>query len=102
MNQINIEKYSEEIVKSKPTERVVKLIDAIRENMLVKNKKVSYPASVLNEQTGKLPVIIRKAMAERAKLSNAPAGIWDGQIFAGCFTLREEKLVNTYDLPEFA
>ena len=44
MNQINIEKYSEEIVKSKPTERVVKLIDAIRENMLVKNKKVSYPA----------------------------------------------------------
>ena len=102
MNQINIEKYSEEIVKSKPTERVVKLIDAIRENMLVKNKKVSYPASVLNGQTGKLPVIIRKAMAERAKLSNAPAGIWEGQIFAGCFTLREEKLVNTYALPEFA
>ena len=41
-------------------------------------------------------------MAERAKLSCAPVGIWDKQVFAGCFTLREERIVNTYALPEFA
>ena len=89
MKTFDIEQYSRRIVESKPSQRVSWLIDATRENMLVKNEKAPDPPSVLNEKTGKLPVIIRKAMAERAKLSCAPVGIWDKQVFAGCFTLRE-------------
>lgn len=99
---IDIEKYAEQIVVSVPSERVSFLIDEIRDNMLSVNHKTGSMEPILNEETGKLPVIIRKAMAEKRKLECAPCGIWEGQIFAGCFTLRDEKLVNTYDLPEFA
>lgn len=99
---VNVEQYAEKIVESTPSERVAYLIEQVRDNMTVKNQKTGGMEPVLNEETGKLPVIIRKAMAEKRKLECAPCGIWDQQIFAGCFTLREEKLVNTYDLPEFA
>ena len=92
MKTFDIEKYSEGIVESRPTQRVSWLIEETRKNMLVKNEKAPVPSSILNEQTGTLPVIVRKAMAEREKLSSAPAGIWDRQVFAGCFTLREEKI----------
>ena len=67
MKTFDIEQYSRRIVESKPSQRVSWLIDATRENMLVKNEKAPDPPSVLIEKTGKLPVIIRKAMAERAK-----------------------------------
>lgn len=99
---IDIEKYAEQIVVSVPSRRVAFLIDEIRDNMLSVNKKTGGMEPVLNEETGRLPVIIRKAMAEKRKLECAPCGIWEEQIFAGCFTLRNEKLVNTYELPEFA
>lgn len=102
MKDFNIEKYAEEIVNSVPSGRVSWMIEEVRQNMLVRNEKASVAPTILNEQTKKLPVIVRKAMAEREKLAGAPVGIWDGQIFAGCFTLRPERLVNTYDLPEFA
>ncbi len=102
MIPFDIEQYSKDIVESRPTERVSWLIEETRKNMLVSNKKAPSPPSVLNSETGKLPVIIRKAMAEREKLSFVPVGIWDRQVFAGCFTLREEQTVNTYALPEFA
>lgn len=102
MKTFDIECYSREIVESSPTERVSWLIEETRKNMLVKNTKAPDPPSVLNDKTGKLPVIIRKAMAERAKLAFVPVGIWDKQVYAGCFTLREERIVNTYALPEFA
>lgn len=96
------EEYSKKAVTSEAGERVKFLIEAVRDNMLAQNEKFSEVGSVLDENTGKLPVIIRKAMAERQKLSVAPTGIWEKQIFAGCFTLQEERIVNTYDLPEFA
>lgn len=99
---IDIERYAKKIIDSAPTERVSFLIREVRENMLSQNEKTGAMESVLNEETGKRSVIIRKAMAEKKKLSMAPCGIWEGQMFAGCFTLRQEKLVNTYDLPEFA
>ena len=99
---VDMEKYSREITDSEPSERVQFLIDAVRDNMTSKNKPIRGFEPVLNEETGKLPVIIRKAMSERKKLASVPCGIWEKQIFAGCFTLREEKIVNTYDLPEFA
>ncbi len=102
MNNFNLAAYAEKIVESTASERVKTLMEDVRSNMLIKNTKVGEMGSVLNEETGRLPVIIRKAMAERQKLSLAPAGIWEKQIFAGCFTLKEEKLVNTYTLPEFA
>lgn len=102
MNHAKIAEYAQTIVESTASGRVTYLINAVRDNMLTKNTKFQDMGSVLNEETGKLPVIIRKAMAERQKLSLVPAGIWDKQIFAGCFTLREERVVNAYDLPEFA
>ncbi|MFR6327707.1 MAG: hypothetical protein ACLUOI_02000 [Eisenbergiella sp.] len=92
MKTFDIEQYSRRIVESKPSQRVSWLIDATRENMLVKNEKAPDPPSVLNEKTGKLPVIIRKAMAERAKLSYAPVGIWDKQVFAGCLRCVRKEL----------
>lgn len=101
-NMVDAENYAKEIVKSAPSERVTYLIEQVRDNMTVKNQKTGSMEPVLNEETGKLPVIIRKAMAEKRKLECAPCGIWEQQMFAGCFTLREEKLVNTYELPEFA
>ncbi len=102
MNQEKIAEYAQTIVESKASDRVVWLINAVRDNMLSKNTRFQDMGSVLNEETCRLPVIIRKAMAERQKLSRVPVGIWDRQIFAGCFTLRDEKIVNAYDLPEFA
>lgn len=99
---IDIENYANEIVNSEPSDRVTYLIQAVRDNMLSKNKKTESMEPVLNKETGKLPVIIRKAMAEKRKLEKAPCGIWEQQMFAGCFTLREEQIVNTYELPEFA
>lgn len=96
------EQYSREIVESVPSERVAFLIEEVRDNMTSKNRKTGGMEPVLNEETGKLSVIIRKAMAEKRKLESSPCGIWKRQIFAGCFTLREEKLVNTYELPVFA
>lgn len=101
-NMVDVEQYAENIVESTPSKRVSYLIEQVRDNMTVKNRKVGSMEPVLNDETGKLPVIIRKAMAEKRKLECAPCGIWEQQIFAGCFTLRDEKLVNTYELPEFA
>ena len=102
MKNIDIATYAGEIVESMASERVNYLVDAVRDNMLKKHTKFQDMGSVLNDDTGKLPTIIRKAMAERHKLNRVPVGIWDKQIFAGCFTLHEENIVNTYDLPEFA
>ena len=91
MNQEKIAEYAQTIVESKASDRVVWLINAVRDNMLSKNTRFQDMGSVLNEETCRLPVIIRKAMAERQKLSRVPVGIWDRQIFAGCFTLRDDK-----------
>jgi len=102
LKNVDTFKYAQKIVESIPQERVSYLVDAVRDNMMSKNTEFGDFASVLNQDTRKLPVMVRKAMAEREKLSSVPVGIWDRQIFAGCFTLREEKIVNTYDLPEFA
>lgn len=94
--------YAEKIVTSQPSERVAFLIDEVRDNMLAKNTRHDDMGSIRNEETDRLPVIIRKAMAERQKLERSPVGIWNRQLFAGCFTLREEKIVCTYSLPEYA
>lgn len=50
MKTFDIEQYSRRIVESKPSQRVSWLIDATRENMLVKNEKAPDPPSVLNEK----------------------------------------------------
>ena len=94
--------YADKIVSSVPDERVRFLISEVRDNMLAVNKRNDNVGSVHSPENDKLPVIIRKAMAERMKLENAPIGIWDRQIFAGCFTLRNEKIINSYSLPDFA
>ena len=82
---IDIETYAEQIIASVPSERVAFLIRETRDNMLSVNEKTGSMEPVLNEETGKLPVIIRKAMAEKRKLECAPCGIWEGKISAGCF-----------------
>ena len=99
---IDIQAYANEIVKSQPNERVAFLIDEVRDNMKAVNTRCDDMGSVRNEETDRLPVIIRKALAEKQKLERAAIGIWDRQLFAGCFTLRNEKVVNSYALPDFA
>ncbi len=99
---ISMQEYAEKIVDSIPSDRVTFLINEVRDNMTSRNTYPPKMEAVLNDETRKLPIIIRKAMAEKRKLECAPCGIWEHQIFACCFTLREERLVNTYDLPEFA
>lgn len=99
---ISVEQYAQHIITSEPNERVAFLIGEVRNNMFAVNRQVNEMGSVRSEDNDKLPVIIRKAMAERQKLQRAAIGIWDRQLFAGCFTLRNEKMVNSYVLPEFA
>ncbi|MDR1541509.1 MAG: hypothetical protein LBU32_26655 [Clostridiales bacterium] len=94
--------YSKKIISSAPTERVFRLMQATRENMSCKNSRFADMGSVLNEKTSSLPLIIRKAMAERQKLEAVPVGIWDDQVFAGCFTIAEKHMTISYDLPVFA
>ena len=62
---IDIETYAEQIVVSVPSKRVAFLIDEIRDNMLSVNKKTEKMEPVLNEETGKLPVIIMKKAKQK-------------------------------------
>lgn len=98
----DIQIYSEGITASSPSDRVQSLIRDVRENMVTPRDDVKDYGSVLNGQTEKLPLIVRKAMAEKQKLSLAPVGIWDNQIFAGCYTLKNERLSSSGKLPEYA
>ncbi|HEY5584335.1 MAG TPA: pyruvate formate lyase family protein [Ruminiclostridium sp.] len=102
LSDVNMMEYSEGIVKSSPSTRVGELISDVRENMILLKKEFIDYGRVLNEQTAKLPLIVRKAMSERQKLSTAPVGIWDKQFFAGCFSFKDEGLTNSKDLPVFA
>lgn len=99
---MDAETYSRKIVTSSPSERVSFLIHEVRDNMFAVNQRCDDMGSILNEKTRRLPAIVRKALAEKQKLERAVIGIWDQQLFAGCFTLRDKKVVNSYSLPEFA
>jgi choline trimethylamine-lyase len=94
--------YSERIVESVPSDRVESLITDVHQNMDIAKTSISDYGSVMNEETKGLSLIVRKAMAEKQKLSLAPAGIWDNQIFAGCYTFKNERLANSNTLPFYA
>ncbi|GHV63749.1 glycyl radical enzyme [Spirochaetia bacterium] len=94
--------YSLKIGSSAPTARVTRLIEATRSNMDIPKKDITGYGAVLNEETRGLPLIIRKAMAEKRKLEIIPVDIWDDQIFAGTFSFPREKLIASKDLPVFA
>jgi formate C-acetyltransferase len=95
-------RYSAAVTESVPTERVRNLVEAVRLNMERPRLSISDYGSVLNAETASLPLIIRKAMAERRMLSVAPVGIWDGQLFAGCYTFNDGRPGNAKLLPEYA
>jgi formate C-acetyltransferase len=95
-------RYSTAVTETVPTERVMNLVEAVRLNMERPRLSVSDYGSVLNEETTQLPLIIRKAMAERRMLSVAPIGIWDDQLFAGCYTFNDGRPGNAKLLPEYA
>lgn len=95
-------RYSAAVTESVPSERVLNLVEAVRLNMETPRASVSDYGSVLNAETSSLPLIIRKAMAERRKLSVAPVGIWEGQLFAGCHTFNDGRPGNSDRLPEYA
>lgn len=102
LSDFNLMEYSESIVKSTPSTRVVELISDVRENMHLSKKQFAEEGCVLNEETSDLPLIVRKAMSERLKLSTAPVGIWEKQLFAGCYSFKDECLTNSNALPVFA
>ena len=97
-----IQKYSGDITVSLPTDRVQSLIGDVRENMVTPRQNAEDYGTVLDGQTAKLPLIVRKALAEKQKLTLAKIGIWDNQMFAGCYTLKNERLSITAKLPEYA
>lgn len=99
---IDVANYANRIVNSESSERVAFLIREVRDNMFAKNERCDDMGTIRNSETDKLPVIVRKALAEKQKLQRAAIGIWDRQLFAGCFTLRKEKIVNSYSLPDYA
>ncbi len=102
LSDFNIMEYSNSIVKSTPSTRVLELISDVRENMHLPKDQFHEVGGVLNSETCGLPLIVRKAMSERQKLSTAPVGIWDKQLFAGCYSFKKERLTNSNALPEFA
>lgn len=97
-----LEEYSAAAPDSCPSGRVRFLKDLVYDNMSAANCLFGEMGSVLNEETNRLPVIIRKAMAEKQKLARVPVGIWEKQIFAGCFTLNDTHTTISYDLPAYA
>ena len=94
--------YSAGIIDSEPRKRVADAIEAVRDAMDKRKSTFRDVGSVLNDETIKLPLLVRKAMSERQKLERVPVGIWDRQLFAGCFTYEGGELANENVLPEFA
>ncbi|GHV11585.1 hypothetical protein FACS189491_03060 [Spirochaetia bacterium] len=94
--------YSLEIGSSVPTGRVERLVEATRVNMDTPKKVFNEYGSILNDETRGLPLIIRKAMAEKRKLELVPVDIWDDQIFAGCYSFPKTSLMASNRLPDFA
>ncbi len=97
-----LERYANEVPDMIPSERVRNLVEAVRSNMATPRVSITDYGSVLNAETAGLPLIVRKAMAERLKLTAASVGIWDGQLFAGCYTFHDGSPGNTDRLPEYA
>ena len=97
-----MEEYSLEVESSAPTERVARIMESVHKNMAVPKKEFSDFASVLNNESRTLPLIIRKAMAEKQKLELVPVDIWEDQIFAGTFSFPKTHLIISAKLPEYA
>lgn len=96
------QEYSRRIVASVPSDRVRAAIQNVRDSMEEKRRGLSNTGSVLNDETRSLPLIVRKAMAEREKLRGIRPAVWEGQLFAGCYAYLREALANDQTLPEFA
>ncbi len=94
--------YSLRIVESEPSPRVAQGIENTHRSMLEKKKTFVDVGVVLNEETAALPLIVRKALAEKQKLERVLPGIWEGQLLAGCFSYQGEELTNDSILPKFA
>src|SRR5574340_1328200 len=47
------------------------------------------------------PLPVRKALAEALKLSAMPAGLWEGQLFAGSMTLEEPRVHAEWGFPDY-
>ena len=98
----SVEQYAADIVNSTASARVRSLIEDVHDNMRIPKETFAEVGSVLDENTAKLPLIIRKAMAEKQKLLTVPPAMWRGQKFAGGYTYRDRALINSNVLPEFA
>lgn len=94
--------YSRQTAGTPPAPRVAAAIERVRDAMDNSREVFADVGSVLNDETRHLPLILRKAMSERQKLERVPVGIWEGQLFAGCFAYEGGTLTNDNVLPEFA
>ncbi|MFA9381949.1 MAG: hypothetical protein ACERKO_12920, partial [Acetanaerobacterium sp.] len=80
-----VQAYSQRIVNSETPPRIARGIETTHDSMVKLRKPLRDVGVVLNDETAPLPLIVRKAMAEKIKLEHVLPGIWDGQIFAGCY-----------------
>lgn len=82
--------------------RVEKLQDMIFTSMKRPKQVWRDVGSILDGETVREPLIVRKALAKKRKLETVPIGHWPGQLIAGSFTLNGENLMLTGALPTYA
>jgi formate C-acetyltransferase len=96
------ETYAASVNSAAARDRVLRLVEATRANMLTPKNNIDGYGSVLNDDTRGLPLIVRKAMAEKRKFELVPVDIWDDQLFAGCYSFPKTGTLASNQLPVFA
>lgn len=84
------------------SDRVKRIQESIRISMGQPKKLWDDVGSILNEDTAKESIIVRKALAMKRKFEIVPIGIWKEQLIAGSFTLPEKGIALSGRLPDYA
>ncbi|MBI4553195.1 MAG: hypothetical protein HY710_13115 [Candidatus Latescibacteria bacterium] len=82
------------------TERVADLRRRVRAAMERPPVKWECPACI-DDRFLSEPLPVRKSRAIALKLSHMPAGLWDGQVFAGSMTLETPRLHTEWRFPDY-
>jgi len=83
------------------SERIIKINESIRSNMLRPKNSWACDENVISGN-GNEPLIIRNALAVKKKLSTVPMAIWPGQLVPGSVVIPEGDLLLDGRLPDYA
>ena len=84
------------------TSRVNEVRIAVKKAMNDNSKTFEDLGDIFNEETINEPLIVRRAIAEAAKLKIIPKHLWDNQIFAGSYTYNQPMITFSKDIPVYA